>query len=170
MHKFCTIDLEINVCIGVARGTACLYVSTVCVRTCVMPPTTAPSAAAAVCTKLLYLSTNKDVSQPKATNIAYWYLNTPIVQVLYNKYVNKRLYWCFSWYNVCSYVHNTIDRAPAAAVRTKLLYLSTNENVRQLKGTESASWLLNTPIEHVLYKTSAIRRLYFALACRCLAN
>ena len=136
-----------------------------------MPPTTAPAAAAAVCTKLLYLSTNTDVSQPKATNIAYWYLNTPIVQVLYNKYVNKRLYWCFSLYRMCLYVRNATDCSPAAAaVRTKLLYLSTNKNVRQLKGTESASWLLNTPIEHVLYKTSAIRRLYFALACRCLAN
>ena len=87
-----------------------------------MPPTTAP-AAAAVRTKLLYLSTNKDVSQPKATNIAYWYLNTPIVQVLYNKYVNKRLYWCFSLYSVCSYVRNATDRATAAAALRTNCYI-----------------------------------------------
>ena len=51
-----------------------------------------------------------------------------------------------------------------------LLDVSTNKNVRALKGTDSASLLLNTPIEHVFYKISAKRRLYFALASICLAK
>ena len=36
-----------------------------------------------------------------------------------------------------------------------LLDVSTNKNVRALKGTDSACLLLNTPIEHVFYKISA---------------
>ena len=61
------------------------------------------------------------------------------------------------------------DDQPETAVR-KLLYLSTNKDVRQLKGTKSASWYLNIPIAHVSYKISVNRRLYFALARLCLAN
>ena len=45
----------------------------------------------------------------------------------------------------------------AAAVRTKLLYLSTNKDVKQRKGTNSASWCLNIPITHVSYTLSVNR-------------